>query len=468
MNRRFLSYIIAATATLSIVAAPLDEAKKLYNNGNYTAAVKRLNTLKQKSPKDGNVNYYLGASYFELYKFAEAKAPLTVAENAGVADASHLLAQIAVDEYRLDDASNHMKKWATQLRKSKRQESEEYTRLDEQITAMSNMLERVENIAVIDSMTVNAADFFKHYNLSKDAGRIATSDEIDIENATIIYSPASGKEIIWAEPGDNGKSRIMEAGVLDNGSLDHQTELNADFGNGGNANYPFMLADGMTLYFASDGEGSIGGYDIFMSRRSDNGFLQAQNVGMPFNSPADDYMLAIDETHGIGWWATDRNHIPGKVTIYVFEQPDKRTNCDTDDEDALIARARISSIAATQDSEKDYSELLALSRTALDQVGEDGSSYDSVTFRLSMGDGHTVYHKLSDFHNDQAREQMEELLNLWDELDETESRLATLRKAYATGDHSVTDEIHTLEDQLEAQQLSEAQLSNAIIRLERY
>ena len=29
----------------------------------------------------------------------------------------------------------------------------------------------------------------------------------------------------------------------------------------GNANYPFVLSDGVTVYYASDGEG-LGGYDI--------------------------------------------------------------------------------------------------------------------------------------------------------------------------------------------------------------
>lgn len=34
----------------------------------------------------------------------------------------------------------------------------------------------------------------------------------------------------------------------------------------GNVNYPFLMSDGITLYYASDGEGSLGGYDIFVTR----------------------------------------------------------------------------------------------------------------------------------------------------------------------------------------------------------
>ncbi len=58
---------------------------------------------------------------------------------------------------------------------------------------------------------------------------------------------------------------------------------------------PFFMSDGVTLYYANDGDESIGGYDIFISRKGEDGFLQPQNIGMPYNSPYDDYMLAIDE-----------------------------------------------------------------------------------------------------------------------------------------------------------------------------
>lgn len=85
-------------------------------------------------------------------------------------------------------------------------------------------------------------------------------------------------------------------------------------------NYPFMMPDGTTFYFAATGEESIGGYDIFVTRfDSESGsFLKAENIGMPFNSTANDYMYAIDEFNDIGWFATDRSQPEGKVCIYIF------------------------------------------------------------------------------------------------------------------------------------------------------
>lgn len=51
------------------------------------------------------------------------------------------------------------------------------------------------------------------------------------------------------------------------------------------------------------------------------------NAGIPFNSAADDYMLAIDEENGVGWWATDRHFLPDdQITLYVYLLPEERTN----------------------------------------------------------------------------------------------------------------------------------------------
>lgn len=70
-----------------------------------------------------------------------------------------------------------------------------------------------------------------------------------------------------------------------------------------NADYPYVLTDGITIYYASDGPGSMGGYDIFVTRYNTNtdSYLMPENVGMPFNSPYNDYMYVIDEFNDLGW-----------------------------------------------------------------------------------------------------------------------------------------------------------------------
>ena len=43
---------------------------------------------------------------------------------------------------------------------------------------------------------------------------------------------------------------------------------------------------------------ALEGCDIFMTRNNGEGICNQKNIGMPYNSPYDDYMLAIDE--GVG------------------------------------------------------------------------------------------------------------------------------------------------------------------------
>lgn len=87
-----------------------------------------------------------------------------------------------------------------------------------------------------------------------------------------------------------------------------------------------MQSDGVTLYFGAKGSKSVGGYDLFMTRYNldEQKFMPPENMGLPYNSKANDYLLAIDEFHELGWLVTDRNQPADKVCIYVFEPKSQR------------------------------------------------------------------------------------------------------------------------------------------------
>ncbi|MDE6121234.1 MAG: hypothetical protein K2F63_05540, partial [Muribaculaceae bacterium] len=328
-----LRHILAATmltAAVSSFGAPIDEAKKLYRSGQYEAAIEKLRPLLKRSPKDGTVNYYLGASLMATGERSAAVAPLKQAASRGVADASRLLAEYAIDEYRVDDADNYLEAWETQLKKSKKSVPEDFDQLSSRVVQLRNMLDRVEKIEIVDSLCVDSAMFFQAYRLSKEAGRLLPPEAVrrigagdGTSQLSVAYMPENHTEILWSAAGDDGMFRLYGADILDDGTIAHPAPLDDSLGEGGNAKFPFLMPDGVTLYFANDGENSLGGYDIFMTRRNDgeNGertYYQPQNIGMPYNSPFNDYMLAIDEMSGLGWWATDRNAAPGKVNIYIY------------------------------------------------------------------------------------------------------------------------------------------------------
>ena len=463
MRKSLYSLILLLTAALTAMAAkPLDEAKRLYLDGKYEEALPRLEALRKSSPRDGNVNYYLGSTLYALGRYNEAEAPLKVAEGRGVTDASRLRAVIALDAYRLDDASEALDTWEAKLKKNKKQAPDELGEMQSRLIMMRNMLERVEKIEIIDSLVVDADDFFTHYRLSRSAGHLVPAAEADIDAATVVYRPENNGELIWAEADTTGTLRLMSAQILDDGTTDSPRHLDDELAGGGNADYPFLMADGMTLYFAADGDNSLGGYDIFLTRRNDDGFFQPQNIGMPYNSPYDDYMLAIDESTGIGWWATDRNRIPGKVTIYVYITSPTRVNVDVDDP-ALAGLARISSIAATQTPGKDYSDLRE--RIAAIGDGRHSARTGHAVFEIALGNGR-IARSLDDFSNARARKAMEELLTNRAEREKTAAELETLRDRYRAGDRSTAARIEELEDMTLYLDSAMPTLRNKVVRLE--
>ncbi|MDE6269425.1 MAG: hypothetical protein K2M12_01050, partial [Muribaculaceae bacterium] len=384
----------------------------------------------------------------------------------GVSDASRLLAEILLDQYRPDEASDELDRWETALRKKRNAEiPDALGELQQRALTMRNMMERVEQIEIIDSLTVDAADFFRHYRLSPEAGRLNRGADLGLNNASIVFSPQCGREIIWAQQHNGADSyALMQAGILDDGSLENavpmEIEMDAEA-----MSYPFLMPDGMTLYFAATGPESLGGYDIFMTRRSEqgNGYLKPQNVGMPYNSPANDYMLAIDEATGIGWWATDRNAPEGKLTIYEFVPSQRRVNVDPDAPD-LADRARITSIAGTQIPNKDYN---SLRRKVAEQsrVTTTGPDKDADKLLLTLQDG-SVITSASQLRSQEARRAAERLISVEVELAAISSDLDSLREKYRSGNKSVAARIKGLETELEKARSRRQAAANTVVRLE--
>lgn len=464
LRKIFSLLIIVLSAAQAATGAPIDEARRLYREGNYEQAVEKLRVIVKRSPRDGNANYFLGASLYELGRTGEAIKPLTTAEGRGVGQASELLARIAIEEYRADDASEHLDAWAASLKKSKKQLPDSYDEMSSRVVGLKNMLERVEKIEIVDSLVVDSADFFRHYRLSSAAGSLLPAREIaGAEEDGVMFVPENRRELLWSRPGDDGLRNICSAAFLDDGTIESPTPSDPPLGEGGDAAFPFMMPDGMTLYFANNGENSLGGYDIFMTRRNDDGtFFQPQNVGMPYNSPYDDYMLAIDEASGLGWFATDRNRIPGKVMIYVFLPSETRVNCDPDDEN-LTSLAKLSDIGLTRREGVDYKALLEEKLPA--PASETAKADHSPRFELDLGNGR-IYTSMDQFRNKDARRTMLQLLAAEVNLRKLNEKLDALREKYRKGDRSVSAAILSGERERESLYREIRTTRNKVVRLE--
>jgi outer membrane protein OmpA-like peptidoglycan-associated protein/tetratricopeptide (TPR) repeat protein len=101
-------------------------------------------------------------------------------------------------------------------------------------------------------------------------------------------------------PGGFGGEDIYRSVRLPNGEWSKGTNLGPKINSKYDEDAPAILADGLTLYFASNGEKSMGGFDILSTVfNPDSGWSTPVNIGYPVNSSADDlfFVPTPDDKH---------------------------------------------------------------------------------------------------------------------------------------------------------------------------
>ena len=124
-------------------------------------------------------------------------------------------------------------------------------------------------------------------------------------------------------PGGLGGKDIYVSRKLPTGEWGKPQNLGAVVNTPEDEASPFIHSDGKTLYFASEGHNSMGGYDVFYSVRNDSGvWSEPVNVGYPINTPDDDlfYVPTVDGQRV--YYASKRKGGFGRSDIYIIEFPD--------------------------------------------------------------------------------------------------------------------------------------------------
>jgi peptidoglycan-associated lipoprotein len=151
----------------------------------------------------------------------------------------------------------------------------------------------------------------------------AISDSASWEGCPMFSG--DGKTLYFCSNRTGGKGGIDIYRVnLDNsGRFGRPVNLGGDINTPGNEMFPYVSADAK-LYFASDGHAGLGRLDLFSATRKD-GEITVENLGLPFNSTADDFgIVFLDKNKG--YFSSNREGGKGDDDIYYFENtaPDKQ------------------------------------------------------------------------------------------------------------------------------------------------
>ncbi len=286
----------------------------------------------------------------------------------------------------------------------------------ERATLGTNMLEATEKVVVIDSIVTDKAQFLKAISLDASCGSILNGQEIKqllVLSDTPLgygYSNNFADHIIYSQKISEDKSELMSTNLF--GNKWSSPQALEGLSDEGMQDYPFLMSDGITLYFAADNSNSLGGYDIFITRfnANTNSYVKPENVGMPFNSPFNDYMMAFDEVNQLGWFVSDRYQPEGKVCVYIFIPTETReTYSDLDDEE-LIFLASLRSIKATQ---KDFAKEVAAAKDRLQTARKAETGIETKSdFCFDVANG-IRYTSIEQFKNKNAKKLAEDLTVLY-------------------------------------------------------
>lgn len=417
----------------------------------------------KRQPKNSAINLLYGECCLETDNIEKAIMHLKFAADRKQKGAKLLLAKAYSKNYQFEEAVATLEVYLKELKNLKRDTAEADSLIAENTTLMG-MMRGIEKVCVIDSLIVDKDDFLSAYKLSKETGKLTHTSKLneDTHKEGIMYITEVGDKGIVADSGEGEKLQLYSIDKISEKWI-NKTKLSDNINKSGNTNYPFVTEDGVTLYFATDADG-IGGYDIYVTRKAPNGngYLSASNVGMPFNSRANDYMMVIDEVNNLGWFATDRNTAYNKVCIYVFIPNSSKQVYNKEDleHSKLASLAQLKRIKDTWDNSEKVSQAKARLRKAMNKQQEEDIKKE-MSFVIS---DKTEYTKVSDFKTKQGLALYREYLVMKTELEKLNNKIEQSRESYAKANKQVKEEMKNYILELERRKL---ELNTMIEKIEK-
>lgn len=143
-------------------------------------------------------------------------------------------------------------------------------------------------------------------------------------NETHASLSADGRTIYFVSDrlGGLGGKDIYLSRILPDGSWGPALNLGSVVNTALDEESPFVMPDGEMLYFASEGHESMGGFDVFRTRKAGNDqWIRPENIGYPVNTPRDDLFYCPTPDGLRVYCASDRDGTKGQSDLYLIEYP---------------------------------------------------------------------------------------------------------------------------------------------------
>lgn len=302
----------------------------------------------------------------------------------------------------------------------------------------TEMLSTTQRVMVFDSVVVPREQLLSAFYTNREEGRLSTYTDFfhaPGQATDVVYVNELGNKCLFSMKDASGQLRLFSCDLLGNEWSTPEQLKGLSEGGPTDMGFPYMMPDGQTLYFAARGGNGLGGYDIYHTRLdgSTGRFLKPENIGLPFNSEADDFLYVVSEQDSIGFFATTRRQKEGMVCVYAFVPSKTRSVYDVNSlgGDAVRRFAKLMKISDTWGRSERHAS--ALARLQAMKAGaaagmSAGKTKDYFTFHV---DDKTTYHNMRDFRDPDNATRMRELQSLKKVYDASLAKLNRERAEYA-------------------------------------
>ena len=431
--RKFQIIILFLCCLTPVLGQTAASADALFQEGDYSTAREQYAKLIKSYPNHALYLYRYARCAQELGDYAVAKQYFELSGNRY--DLKHFhLAEVCL---KLWDTETALASYETYLtRPNVDPDRAVYVKQQIEYTEqLQRYMRRVEKMHVINYVEVPIDHMLETCVLSAEAGQLAY-DSL----GQVVYTNQRQDRKLWGASKDSAQYIVSTHRLLD-----HWTEpdtLPATINRFATQKNPYVLSDGITLYYAACDTNGLGGYDLYVTRynTSTETYTTPENLGLPYNSPANEYLLVIDEGRNIGYLATDRFSGKDSVRIYSFVPATYKQYWRNQPTDSLAAYAQLRAyIAADNVQQQEDTISPALEENDID------------TIRFVMNDS-TVYTSLNDFKNTAARKLYQEWMKLQQTMAQELEQLEALRYQYSQADEAERKQLTPLILQLENNQ----------------
>lgn len=305
------------------------EALKSFENEDYSSAYKLYSQLVSLYPKDPDYNFHIGVCM--LYTEPDKKKPFSYLKLAASSakdspkESKFYLAKTYHINYQFDEAI----KLYNDYKQIGSSSSIKRLEVDREIEACKNgkrLLSSLTDLVVVNKKQLNKADYFRSYDVKNIGGKLLVKPEDYIstidkkkKESSVIYLSSQGDFIYYSSYGESGSTGkdIYVVTKLENGTWTKPQMLPTTINTNFDEDFPFLHPNGKTLYFASKGHNSMGGYDIFKSNFDDENqtWSKPTNLEFPINSPDDDILFVTDSLEKQAFFSTSRYSPFGKIDV---------------------------------------------------------------------------------------------------------------------------------------------------------